>query len=73
MSNSPIVTHVAFNKMSRSQRRHQWQLARQHGATDHAGQLTGVLTRLVGAGTLNAEHLKVTDENLHGQAGGGHR
>lgn len=49
---SPVVGHVALDEVSCSQSRHQGELPRQHGAAHHPGQLTGVLTRLAGAGAL---------------------
>lgn len=55
---SPVVGHVALDEVSCSQSRHQGELPRQHGAAHHPGQLTGVLTRLAGAGALNPEHLQ---------------
>lgn len=55
--------------MSCSERGHEGQLPRQHGAADHTGQLTGILTRLVGAGALNAEHLRTAEEKSGGARG----
>lgn len=55
---SPVVGHVALDEVSCSQSRHQGELPRQHSAAHHPGQLTGVLTRLAGAGALNTEHLQ---------------
>lgn len=59
---SPVVGHVALDEVSCSQSRHQGELPRQHGAAHHPGQLTGVLTRLAGAGALNTEHLQTQTE-----------
>ncbi|TNN33310.1 hypothetical protein EYF80_056529 [Liparis tanakae] len=49
-------------KVSGCQSGHQGELPRQHRATHHAGQLTGVLARLAETGPLNAEHLNTEGE-----------
>lgn len=62
----PVVGHVTLNKVSCSESSHQGELPCQHGAADHAGQLASVFSWLVGAGTLDTEHLHAhTQRRFH--------
>lgn len=61
---APVVGHVTLDELSRFQGRHEGELAGQDGGTDHAGQLPGVLARLVRPAALDSEHLRTN--NLDG-------
>lgn len=64
---SPVVGHVTLDEVTGGQGGHQGELACQHGGTDHAGQLPGVITGVAAARSLDAEHLETKTKLLHQQ------